>query len=40
MFNNLSDDEQKFVWFWMFVFSSAIGFWVVLIRWTTGLLFS
>ena len=29
MFKNLSDDEKKFVWFWMFVFSSGIAFWVI-----------
>lgn len=32
MFKNLSDDEKKFVWFWMFVFGSALGFWVLAIR--------
>lgn len=30
---NMSDDEKKFVGFWIAVFGSAIGFWVILIRW-------
>jgi hypothetical protein len=33
MFKNLSDDEKKFVWFWMFVFSSGIAFWVIVVHW-------
>lgn len=33
MFKSLSDDEKKFVWFWIFVFSSAVGFWVVFVHW-------
>jgi len=34
----LSDDEKKFVWFWVVVFSSAIGFWVMLVNWAWHLL--
>jgi hypothetical protein len=33
MFGDLSTDEMKFVAFWLVVFGSAIGFWVVLVRW-------
>ncbi len=29
---NLSDDEKKFVYFWIIVFASAIGFWVIIVR--------
>lgn len=32
MFKDLSDDEKKFVFFWIFVFSSGIAFWVIAIR--------
>jgi len=32
MFKNLSDDEKKFVLFWMFVFGSGIAFWVFVVR--------
>lgn len=30
---SLSDDEMKFLAFWVVVFGSAIGFWVILVRW-------
>ena len=33
MFKDLTGDEKKFVWFWMFVFGSGIGFWVVIVHW-------
>jgi hypothetical protein len=36
MFKNLSDEERKFVYFWMIVFSSALAFWVVIVRWLWG----
>lgn len=29
----LSDDEKKFAWFWVAVFSSAIGFWTIVVHW-------
>lgn len=33
MFKNLSDDEKKFAWFWLFIFSSALGFWTIIVHW-------
>ena len=32
----LSDDEKKFAWFWVVVFSSAIGFWTIIIHWAVA----
>jgi hypothetical protein len=32
----LSDEEKNFVAFWAFVFASAIGFWVVAVRWAVA----
>ena len=29
----LSNDEKKFIWFWVTVFGSAVGFWVLAFRW-------
>gem|GEM_PF-5199777 len=29
----LVNDEKKFVVFWIGIFSSAIGFWVVVVHW-------
>jgi hypothetical protein len=34
----LSDDEKKFAWFWVVVFSSAIGFWTMIVHWAWRLL--
>jgi hypothetical protein len=33
MFKSLSGDEKKFVWFWILVFSSALGFWTICVHW-------
>jgi hypothetical protein len=30
-----SGDEKKFIAFWTFVFASAIGFWVLAVRWVS-----
>jgi len=38
MLKNLSDDEKKFVYFWVFVFGSAIGFWVIIVHWVLDLI--
>jgi hypothetical protein len=27
------DDDSKFIWFWVAVFGSAIGFWTIVVRW-------
>jgi len=29
----LSDEEKRFVAFWTVVFASAIGFWIIAVRW-------
>lgn len=34
----MSADEKKFVAFWGLVFGSAVGFWVVIIRWAISVL--
>ena len=36
----LSDEEKNFVWFWLVVFSSAIGFWVLVVHWAWRLIFA
>ncbi len=38
--NDLSDDEKKFVWFWVAVFGSAIGFWVLIAHWVAKIFIS
>lgn len=40
MFKNLSDDEKKFTYFWIVVFASAIGFWVITLHWVWHLIIS
>ena len=36
----LSDEEKKFAWFWIGVFSSALGFWVVAVHWVWSIVVS
>jgi len=34
----MSTDEKKFIGFWLFIFGSAIGFWVFAVRWALALI--
>jgi hypothetical protein len=29
----LSDDEKKFAWFWVIIFTSALCFWAIALHW-------
>jgi hypothetical protein len=34
----MSADEKKFVAFWGFIFTSALGFWIIIVRWVVSIL--
>lgn len=36
----MEKDEKKMLAFWLFVFGSAIGFWVVIIDWVRATFFA